>query len=96
MIRLGLISEPRWLDLGHGVRLHVDPLTTALMVASRSDAAIEALPGTASDEERALVASQVCYRLVDSFATKPTDQLSLQAQAAALSVAVMAVLHPGG
>ncbi|MFO1046317.1 MAG: hypothetical protein U1E52_00205 [Geminicoccaceae bacterium] len=62
MIRLGLISEPRWLDLGHGVRLHVDPLTTALMVASRSDAAIEALPGTASDEERALVFAKAIAR----------------------------------
>jgi hypothetical protein len=55
MLKLDLSAEPRWLDLGHGVRLCVAPLTTALKVASRSDAAVEALPDTAPDEERALV-----------------------------------------
>ena len=42
MLRLDLTSEPRWLDLGHGVRLRAAPLTTALMVAARSDPAVEA------------------------------------------------------
>ena len=50
MLRLNLTAEPRWLDLGHGVRLRVAPLTTALMVAARNDPAVEALPATASDE----------------------------------------------
>ena len=62
MLRLDLTSEPRWLDLGHGVRLRVAPLTTALMVASRSDAAVEALPDTATDEERALVFAKAIAR----------------------------------
>jgi hypothetical protein len=62
MLRLDLAAEPRWLDLGHGVRLHVSPLTTALMVASRSDAAVEALPEAASDEERALVFAKAIAR----------------------------------
>jgi hypothetical protein len=62
MLRLDLTSEPRWLDLGHGVRLRVAPLTTALMVASRSDHAVEALPDTASDEERALVFAKAIAR----------------------------------
>jgi hypothetical protein len=53
MLRLDLTVEPRWLDLAHGVRLRVAPLTTALMVAARSDPALEALPTTASDEARA-------------------------------------------
>jgi hypothetical protein len=48
------MREPTWLDLGHGVRLRVAPLTTALMVAARSDAAVEALQGDAPDEVRAL------------------------------------------
>lgn len=52
MLRLDLSRDPRWLDLGHGVRLHLLPLSTALMVASRSDAEVEALPEAASDEER--------------------------------------------
>ena len=62
MLRLDLTAEPRWLDLGHGVRLRVAPLTTALMVAARSDAAVEALPETASDEERALVFAKAIAR----------------------------------
>ena len=44
MLQLDLAAGPRWLDLGHGVRLRVTPLTTALMVAARSDPALEALP----------------------------------------------------
>ena len=37
MIRLGLRREPYWLDLGHGVRVKVRPLTTALMKAVQAD-----------------------------------------------------------
>ena len=62
MLRLDLTAEPRWLDLGHGVRLRVAPLTTALMVASRSDTAVEALPDSAADEERALVFAKAIAR----------------------------------
>ena len=63
MIRLvDFKREPHWLDLGHGVRLRVAPLTTALMVASRSDAAVEAMPATATDEERALTFAKAIAR----------------------------------
>jgi hypothetical protein len=54
MIRLDLSREPSWLDLGHGVRFRVAPLTTALMVAARSDPALEDLPEDAPDDVRAL------------------------------------------
>jgi len=40
MLKLNLSAEPHWLDLGHGVRLFVEPLTTAIMLAARSDPAI--------------------------------------------------------
>ena len=40
MLKLNLSTEPHWLDLGHGVRLFVEPLTTAIMLAARSDPAI--------------------------------------------------------
>jgi hypothetical protein len=62
MLRLDLTSEPRWLDLGHGVRLRVAPLTTALMVSARSDPDLEALPATASDEARALIFAKAIAR----------------------------------
>lgn len=62
MIRLDLSREPGWLDLGYGVRLYALPLTTALMVASRSDAQVEALPDSATDEERAVVFAKAIAR----------------------------------
>ena len=45
MIRLvDFKREPHWLDLGHGVRVHVRPCTTALMMAARAEAQRSALP----------------------------------------------------
>jgi hypothetical protein len=52
MIRLDLMREPHWLDLGHGVRLHVRPCTTALMMAARAEAQ-RAASSSASDSETA-------------------------------------------
>ena len=37
MIRLDLSAAPKWLDLGSGLRLQVLPVTTAIMVAARSE-----------------------------------------------------------
>ena len=55
MIRLQLSPEPQWLDLGHGVRLQLLPLTTALMVATRSDPMVQSLEADASNDSRAAV-----------------------------------------
>ena len=55
MIRINLSPAPQWLDLGHGVRLLLLPLTTALMVATRSDHAVQALGPEASNDTRAAV-----------------------------------------
>ncbi len=62
MLRLNLAREPYWLDLGHGVRLHVEPLTTALMMAARADPAVEALPETAGQDLLALAMAQAVAR----------------------------------
>ena len=62
MIRLDLNNEPAWLDLGHGVRLQIQPLTTALMVASRNDPAVAALVDTSTDEASALVFAKALAR----------------------------------
>ena len=64
MIRLNLKREPRWLDLGHGVRLRVGPLTTALMAAARSDPAVTGLPEGASNETIAVAMAKALARLV--------------------------------
>ena len=55
MIRIQLSPEPQWLDLGHGVRLQLLPLTTALMVATRSDRVVQGLVADASNDSRAAV-----------------------------------------
>ena len=55
MLKLDLSKKPRWLELSPGVRVQLLPLTTALMVSTRSDLSVEALPEDASNEDRALV-----------------------------------------
>ena len=62
MLSLDLMNTPRWYDLAPGVRLQLRPLTTALMVATRSDAAVEAVPEEASDEERAMAFAKALAR----------------------------------
>ena len=55
MIRLQLSPDPQWLDLGHGVRLQLLPLTTALMVATRSEPAVQDIDPEASNDARAAI-----------------------------------------
>ncbi|SEG33885.1 hypothetical protein [Jhaorihella thermophila] len=62
MLNLDLTNEPRWHELAPGVRVHLRPLTTALMVATRSDPAVEAVHEEASDEERALAFAKALAR----------------------------------
>jgi hypothetical protein len=62
MLRLDLSRDPVWLELTAGVRLCLAPLTTALMVSARNDAAVLALPEDASDEDRALVYAKAIAR----------------------------------
>ena len=63
MLKLNLSNTPAWLDLGHGVRLQLLPLTTALMVAARNDPAITALGEDTSDEQSALVFAKALARI---------------------------------
>ena len=62
MLTLNLTNQPRWHDLAPGVRVQLRPLTTALMVATRSDAAVEAVPEDATDEERAVAFAKALAR----------------------------------
>ena len=62
MLKLNLSAEPHWLDLGHGVRLFVEPLTTAIMLAARSDPAI--LDATVDAEGDAAPSSDDLARIV--------------------------------
>ena len=62
MLTLDLSNEPRWHDLATGVRMQLRPLTTALMVATRSDPDVEGVPDGTSDEERALIFAKALAR----------------------------------
>ena len=62
MLALDLSNEPRWHDLAPGVRVRLRPLTTALMVATRSDPDVEAVPDETSDETRALIFAKALAR----------------------------------
>ena len=65
MLTLDLTNEPRWHDLTPGVRVRLRPLTTALMVATRSDPDVEAVPDGTIDETRALIfAKALAHRAV--------------------------------
>jgi len=63
MLKLDLSNEPAWLDLGHGVRVHLRPLTTALMVAARNDPTVQNLPEDTGDEESALAFARALARV---------------------------------
>ena len=63
MLKLDLSNEPAWMDLGYGVRVHLRPLTTALMVAARNDPAVQDLAEDAMDEESALAFAKALARV---------------------------------
>ena len=62
MLTLDLTNAPFWRDLVPGVRVKLRPLTTALMVAARSDPAIADLPKEARTEEAALAMAKALAR----------------------------------
>lgn len=61
MIRLDLKREPYWLDLGHGVRLHVRPATSALVMAAR----VSALRETPEDADAGTRSAALLKRLAE-------------------------------
>ena len=70
MLRLNLTSQPYWLELGHGVRLFVEPLTTAVMLAARSDPVIMAaaqggdVEDSPSNDDLARIVAKAVARIV--------------------------------
>ena len=67
MLRLNLSTAPCWLDLGHGVRLLIEPLSTAVMMAARNDPAISeavATKGSASNDDLARIVAKAVARIV--------------------------------
>ncbi len=63
MLRLNPVAEPYWLDLAPGVRVLVEPCSSALMVAARSSAEVEAVALDGSEHEQALVFAKAIARI---------------------------------
>lgn len=65
MLRLNLAREASWLDLALGVRVKVEPLTTAIMVAARTDPAVRAIaPGTPDDSIAVIFAKTIAVHAI--------------------------------
>lgn len=50
MLKLNIRNEPRWLDCGYGVRLHLKPATSSIMADARRDPLVRAIMPEVSDE----------------------------------------------
>jgi hypothetical protein len=65
MLRLNLSREACWLDLALSVRVKVEPLTTAIMVAARTDQAVRTIaPGTPDDSIAVTFAKAIAARAI--------------------------------
>ena len=68
MLRLTFAREAHWLDLPMGVRLLVEPLSTALMVAARTDPELRALPSGSPDDAVAVAfAKAIAIRAITAW-----------------------------
>ena len=66
MLHLNLSMGPEWFDLGHGVRVLVAPMSTAVMIAARRDPQIAALGDsmeTLNNDDLALVMAKAVARI---------------------------------
>lgn len=85
MLRLNLVSEPRWIDLGHGVRVEVIPLTSGLVAAANADPAIADLsPETHPDVRwQAFVKAvgRLCIRDWEGVAGEDGERMPISAAA---------------
>lgn len=64
MIRLNLSASARWVDLAPGLRLHVLPVTTAVMASARADSAMDDLSPDAPREVLAVAMAKAVARQV--------------------------------
>jgi hypothetical protein len=65
MLKLNLHREPYWLDVALGVRLNLEPLTTAIMVAARTDPSVRSIAlGTPDDTIAVAFAKAIAKRAI--------------------------------
>lgn len=64
MLRLDLKRKASWVEMGHGVRLKCEPLTTAVMAAARRDLKAEGIAEEAGQEEIGIAMAKAVARRV--------------------------------
>lgn len=64
MLRLNISNGSEWFDMGHGVRLKLAPLNSAVMLAARKDPEVLALSEEQDDGAVALTAAKYVARAV--------------------------------
>ena len=62
MLRLNLTATPEWLTLAPGLRLHMAPLSTAIMLAARAEIAATDIPADASNDEISRIGAKAIAR----------------------------------
>lgn len=80
MLTLDLTNDPRWVELAPGVRVQLRPLTTALMVATRKDPAVAALPEPAFEGAGQIAPEALGVREADA-ASRGADNVSEEERA---------------
>lgn len=64
MLRLNLTRDPKWIDLGYGVRVLTLPLTSAVLISLRSDMALQDAESLAPVEQALRFAKAVASRVI--------------------------------
>jgi len=62
MLRLNITATPEWLELAPGLRLHMAPLSTAIMLAARAEIAAADLPADASNDDLSMIGAKAIAR----------------------------------
>ena len=67
MLRLNLTRDPKWIDLGYGVRVLALPLTSAVLISLRGDVALEDAESLAPAEQALRFAKAVASRVITAW-----------------------------
>jgi hypothetical protein len=64
MLRLNLSRDPKWIDLGHGVRVLTLPLTSAILISLRGDLTLQDAEALSPPEQALRFAKAVASRVI--------------------------------
>ena len=76
MLRLDLSRDPKWVDLGHGVRVLALPLTSAVLLSLRGDPSLEGGEDRSPVEQALIFAKAVAGGLVSADAELSPQEIT--------------------